>query len=42
MNYRITCNGKTIACFKNEFDRDFCLAALQEHFDDCQFDAEDD
>jgi hypothetical protein len=35
MIYEIWCDGKLVAKFKNQSDRDFCLSALKEAYDDC-------
>ena len=37
MIYEIYCNGKLIAKFKNEHDRDICIEALREAHDDCEW-----
>ncbi len=39
MRYEIYCDGKLIAKFKNEADRDYCLGMLQEVYDDVEFKA---
>lgn len=31
-----------IASFENEYDRDYCLDALREHFSDCVFISKND
>jgi len=40
MNYEIYCNGKLIATFENEQDRDDCLDYLQDKYEDCKFTTE--
>ena len=37
--YGIKADGKLIAKFLCEHDRDSCMDALAEEFDDCEFDA---
>jgi len=37
MNYKIYCDFQLIAEFRNEYDRDVALLALQEDFEDCKF-----
>jgi hypothetical protein len=37
MKYQIHCDGKVIAAFLNESDRDLCFDALCEAYDDCVF-----
>lgn len=39
MDYYINCNGQTIAKFINLSDRDLCLDALAEAYDDVMFEA---
>lgn len=40
MSYHIKVeSGETIASFVNECDRDTCIDALRELYDDCTFDA---
>ncbi len=38
-NYKIVTNGKVIALFLVEYDRDIAMGVLQEEFDDCEFTA---
>jgi hypothetical protein len=42
MKYHIHCKGRRIASFLRAGDRDVCLTALYEAFDDCEFVAVDD
>lgn len=37
MNFKIYINGKCIAEFLNEIDRDDCLDFLQDKYEDCVF-----
>jgi len=37
MKYKIYGDGKLVAIFENEFERDLCLSCLQEEFPDCKF-----
>ena len=37
MEYKIYCNGKLIAQFVNESDRDLCLDLLERVYEDCIF-----
>ncbi|KKN66077.1 hypothetical protein LCGC14_0475550 [marine sediment metagenome] len=37
MEYKIVCDGKVIARFVNECDRDYALDALAEQFPDSEF-----
>lgn len=42
MEYHIVIDRRhRIASFVNESDRDFCLDALAEYYDDCEFTAEE-
>ena len=36
-DYKIVADGKIIALFLVEYDRDIAMDALQEEFDDCEF-----
>lgn len=40
--YKIYSNGKLIAAFLTESDRDWCLDAFAAMYDDCTFEAGDD
>ena len=42
MKYHILCEGKLIASFVNESDRDLCLSTLMEAYEDCSFLTRDD
>jgi hypothetical protein len=42
MSYKIVCNGKVIAAFVNESDRNVCIEVLREMYDDCTFEVRDD
>lgn len=42
MKYRIICRGKVIAEFVTKPDRDVCIAALREYWDDAKFVPKDD
>jgi len=37
MKYKIYCNGELIAGFASQVDRDICLEALEESFEDANF-----
>jgi hypothetical protein len=37
MIYEIYCDGKLIAKFWHEHDRDICIKALREEHDDCEW-----
>ncbi|GAG37218.1 unnamed protein product [marine sediment metagenome] len=41
MRYEIKCDGKVIARFLYESDRDLCLVAMREAFDDVVIEAAD-
>lgn len=40
MKYHIICNGKRIASFIHESDRDICLDCLREFYEDTNFQSE--
>ena len=37
MIHKIYCNGELVAKFKHEYDRDICIDALHEEYDDCEW-----
>lgn len=42
MKYKITSKGRVIAAFLTASDRNLCLEALREAYDDVEFEAIDD
>ncbi len=39
MKFKIICEGRYIALFLNESDRDLCLDILRQTYEDCVFEA---
>lgn len=42
MRYKILCKGKVIAAFLTASDRDLCMDALRQAYDDCTFEPRDE
>jgi hypothetical protein len=42
MKFKIISNGKVIAEFVNQTDRDLCIEVLREEYPDCEFKTEEE